>query len=398
MTRRSTVPVRNAAQERSRRPARSALAAATALLVAAGTLSLTPRAASADKIADKRREAARIASQIQRNYDRLSLLDEQINDATVRSAQLSKQIRTLRHDDAVARTKIHGLEGGIAERAASLYRNAGATDSLSPTQGSIQQQGAQAVYEQATASRDLALIDQFQRARTALASAQRKLTKAQQDLDAQTASIKKSRSSLLATNKQQQALLARTKGELATLVAQEQARQAAKAAADARRRAEEQAARDAAAAAGRGGGGGRNIGGGGGGVGDSGGSVDPGPIEVVATNPNAQTAVNRAMAQVGKWYSFGSAGPDTFDCSGLTSYAWAAAGVYLPHSSGGQYSSLPHVSQSALEPGDLVFFGHPIHHVGMYIGGGMMVEAPHTGARVRTATIYRRDYVGAARP
>jgi cell wall-associated NlpC family hydrolase len=79
-------------------------------------------------------------------------------------------------------------------------------------------------------------------------------------------------------------------------------------------------------------------------------------------------------------------------------YAWAAAGVSLPHSSQAQYASLPHVAQSQLQPGDLVFFGSPIHHVGIYAGGGTMIEAPHTGAVVRYRSIYRDDYVGGARP
>jgi cell wall-associated NlpC family hydrolase len=79
-------------------------------------------------------------------------------------------------------------------------------------------------------------------------------------------------------------------------------------------------------------------------------------------------------------------------------YAWRAAGVSLPHSSAAQYASLPHVSQSQVAPGDLVFFGSPIHHVGIYIGGGQMVSAPHTGTVVKVQSAFRSDYVGAARP
>ncbi len=361
-------------------------------IVACSSTLLTANSASADKIADKRRQAAAIAAQIQRNYDRMSLLDEQLNEARLRSAQLADQITKIRHDESVAHAKIGGLEGGIAERAASLYRNAGATDSLGTTAGTIAQQGSQAVYEQATASRDLAMIDQYKRAIDAYTSAQRKLGAAQQDLARQTAAITNARASLGRANAQQQQLLARTKGELATLVAQEQARQAAAAAAEARRRAAEEAARARAHDNGNGGGSTDNGGG------SSGGGSDPGPITPpVAPNPRAQTAVNAALAQVGKWYSWATAGPDTFDCSGLTMFAWGAAGVGLPHSSAGQYESLPHVAISQLAPGDLVFFGSPIHHVGMYIGGGMMVEAPHTGAQVHTSTIYRGGLVGAAR-
>jgi cell wall-associated NlpC family hydrolase len=112
----------------------------------------------------------------------------------------------------------------------------------------------------------------------------------------------------------------------------------------------------------------------------------------------ASTAVHTALAQLGEPYVWGSAGPGSFDCSGLTMYAWNAAGVSLPHSSAAQYTSLPHVSQASLLPGDLVFFGSPIHHVGLYIGKGLMVAAPSSGRVVQVQKVFRSDYVGAARP
>ncbi|MDQ4059154.1 MAG: NlpC/P60 family protein [Actinomycetota bacterium] len=119
---------------------------------------------------------------------------------------------------------------------------------------------------------------------------------------------------------------------------------------------------------------------------------------ISGTNSRAGIAVNAALSQVGKPYQWGAAGPDSYDCSGLTMWAWAQAGVGLPHNSGMQYSSLPHVSTSSLQPGDLLFFGSPIHHVGMYVGGGQMVEAPYTGSQVRVVSWQRSDFVGAARP
>ncbi len=70
----------------------------------------------------------------------------------------------------------------------------------------------------------------------------------------------------------------------------------------------------------------------------------------------------------------------------------------LPHSAEWQYNQLPHVSRDNLQPGDLVFFGSPIHHVGIYVGNGQMLDAPHTGTVVQIRTMLRSDYVGAARP
>ncbi len=117
-----------------------------------------------------------------------------------------------------------------------------------------------------------------------------------------------------------------------------------------------------------------------------------------ASNPQAQAAVEAALSQIGKPYQWGAAGPDTYDCSGLTMWAWAQAGVGLPHNSGMQYDATSRVAWEDLEPGDLLFFGAPIHHVGMYIGNNQMVEAPYTGMQVRVVSAFRSDFAGAGRP
>jgi cell wall-associated NlpC family hydrolase len=101
-----------------------------------------------------------------------------------------------------------------------------------------------------------------------------------------------------------------------------------------------------------------------------------------------------ARAQIGKPYEWGADGPNTFDCSGLTMRAWAQAGVSLYHYTGAQYDQTSRVAISDLQPGDLVFYGSSgptSHHVGLYVGGGQMIEAPYTGADVRYASIYRSD-------
>ena len=118
----------------------------------------------------------------------------------------------------------------------------------------------------------------------------------------------------------------------------------------------------------------------------------------VAASGNAGTAVQFAMAQVGDAYVYGAAGPDAYDCSGLTMASWGAAGVALPHSSSAQYGSGPHISASALQPGDLVFYYSPISHVGMYIGNGMIVHAANPGTGVVVSGLYSMPYVGAVRP
>jgi cell wall-associated NlpC family hydrolase len=125
--------------------------------------------------------------------------------------------------------------------------------------------------------------------------------------------------------------------------------------------------------------------------------TDPPPANVPVSG-RAAVAVAAAKAQLGKPYVWAAAGPGSFDCSGLTMYAWAQAGVALPHSSSLQINSGTRVSKSELKPGDLVFYGSPIHHVAIYVGGGQVIHAPQTGDVVRYASVDMMSYAGATRP
>ena len=112
----------------------------------------------------------------------------------------------------------------------------------------------------------------------------------------------------------------------------------------------------------------------------------------------AAIAIRYAMAQVGKAYVYGAAGPNAFDCSGLTMMAWGQAGVALPHSSSAQFNTGTRVAEGDLKPGDLVFYYSPISHVGMYIGNGLIVHAANPGAGVKVSPLHEMPYVGAVRP
>lgn len=119
---------------------------------------------------------------------------------------------------------------------------------------------------------------------------------------------------------------------------------------------------------------------------------------VSTASSGAGAAIAAARAQLGKPYSWGASGPNSFDCSGLTAWAWRAAGVSLPHNAAAQQGFGRSVSRSDLQPGDLVFFGSPAYHVGIYIGDGLMIHAPTTGDVVKTTAIsYLSDYSGATR-
>jgi len=111
----------------------------------------------------------------------------------------------------------------------------------------------------------------------------------------------------------------------------------------------------------------------------------------------AAKAVTFAKAQIGEPYQYGAAGPNSWDCSGLTMVAWQQAGVSLPHSSRSQYSATRRISRSQLAPGDLIFYYSPISHVSIYVGNGMRVTATHTGSTVKLQSI-GDSVVGYGRP
>jgi len=124
-----------------------------------------------------------------------------------------------------------------------------------------------------------------------------------------------------------------------------------------------------------------------------------------ASASQGNIAANWALTQLGKPYLWGGAGPDAYDCSGLTMMAWAQAGVQLLHYTGYQWEEGPHVPLDDLQRGDLLFYATDnsdpatIHHVGIYIGDGMMVDAPYTGAFVRIDSIYQPGIpIGAVDP
>jgi cell wall-associated NlpC family hydrolase len=119
-------------------------------------------------------------------------------------------------------------------------------------------------------------------------------------------------------------------------------------------------------------------------------------IQIPTANTVGGQALQAALSRRGDPYVWAAAGPGEFDCSGLVMWAFAQEGISLPHYTGAQWNSGMHVARNDLEPGDLVFFGSDISHVGIYVGDGLMVDAPDTGAFVRVEPLFS-DYVGAVR-
>lgn len=129
-----------------------------------------------------------------------------------------------------------------------------------------------------------------------------------------------------------------------------------------------------------------------------------GTVSGTVSAATEQQAVSYAESQIGKPYQWGAAGPDSYDCSGLVMWAYAHVGVTLDHWTGYQWQEGARIATSSVRPGDLLFFAtdtsdpNTIHHVGIYIGNGQMVEAPYTGANVRISGAWRPDLIGAVRP
>lgn len=339
----------------------TALLLATAVLagpVAGGRIA---HAAPSDEIIDRAVAIERSVLDYGRQIDELS---EQYNAASERRDLALSQIAFGEQATKSLGGYRDELRRTASRAAAALYRGAGSSTPLSLIrQAGARRQGRHVEYTQAAGSSLKAAIDRYRRVERQLATRARRLAEFRRyaDEQAQVLGAAKARAQLLQVKQQQ--LLAGVRGELATMLRLRRAASDPDAAAfEARLR-----------------------------------LVGIGGLPV-APNPNAMKVVDYAIAQLGKPYVFAAAGPDTFDCSGLTMMAWRQVGVSMAHFAASQYAQFPKVSIDELQPGDLVFFYPNIHHVGIYIGDGKMIHAPHTGDVVRVASIFRRSIVGAVRP
>jgi cell wall-associated NlpC family hydrolase len=353
----------------------------------AGPAGATPQS----DLASKQAQAQHLENQIQSNSDQADILDEQYLQAQNAVADANRQIAAAETGIASARSHESTLRSQLGGRAALLYMGAGSGDPLGIDATNVQELGSRAKYGEAAAETDNKMIDQ-------LGVLDEQLQRQTQDLEKQKADAQRrqdaadsARQQVEKITGQMQQLLSSTNSDIKSLANKiENERQAAEKAAEQARIRTQEAQLSQAGSNSNGGGGSS------GGVSHSSSDigVDPGPAP--APSSGAAAAIAYAQAQLGKPYQYAGAGPDTFDCSGLTMMAWAQGGVSMSHGSQSQYDSFPHVLISELQPGDLVFFGSSgpsNHHVGIYVGNGTMIEAPHTGAFVRYSSIYRPDLV-----
>jgi len=351
-------------------------------IVALPANALSPQADLAAKTA----QARQLEAQIQANYAKADVLDEQLVQAQTAVESANAQILAGERDVAAAERDADALHARLAGRAAALYMDAGNADPLQVNVTDVRELGASASYWQAAAAQDSHLLDQLRVAEESLAIQRRILEKQKTEAQTRRHAVDVARHDLQSTACHQQDLLTSIKGQMATLVnqVQMQQQQARQAAAMAQLAAQRQAQAQAQAA----------VTNGSSAVGGCCAGGDPG--NVPAPSGGAAAAVAYARAQLGKPYQYAGTGPGSYDCSGLTMMAWAAGGVSMAHGSQAQYDAFPHVPLSQLQPGDLVFFGDSgptNHHVGIVVGPGMMIDAPHTGAYVELTSYYWPDLV-----
>ena len=372
----------------SRTPARPHLQAARRAVVAlsvAGALAVAPTPASAEPAPATSREAADLIAARARD---LEVLTERFNEARERLKATQKAADRAADDLEAARAALVRARDRVRVVARSAYTGdqlaplqvmltSGSPDELLDRVGTLRaiaehNDGVLGGAEDATHEADRAQAA----AEEVAADAQRQVDRVaaqQKDLDAQIAVFKAAYDRLHAAEE-------RASRSAAERRARDRAAAARAAAAQAARPAQAAAAPAAPAA-------------------PAPAPAPPAPPAVVAGGSGAaQTAVRTALAQLGDPYVWGAAGPDAFDCSGLMQYAYAAAGISLPHSSSMQSTMGVPVSRSELQPGDLIFFYSPVSHVGMYIGNGQMVHASTSGSPVKIAPVdYMPSYNSARR-
>ncbi len=331
-----------------------------ALLIAVALLMTASPASAVPTKSQKMAQARAVKSQIDRLNTQIEIANERYNEAAAKHAALVKQVNAAARREAKAKKRVRVLQRHLGTRASDMYRSgplgfldvllgARSFDEMSTTWDilkKLNEDDGEAIGEMKIAKAEAAA------ARKEYTTKERAAKKQKDVMAAQTASYRTMRS-------EKARKLSGIQAEIRQIEA-----------------AEEAAARRA------------SYGGGGGGGGSW-----PAP-----TIPPHANVVQIAKTRLGAPYVWAASGPRSFDCSGLTMWAYRQIGISLPHSSRAQINSGQRVSRSDLQPGDLVFFGSPIHHVGMYVGGGMMIHAPSSGDVVKISPAFRSDYAGACRP
>jgi cell wall-associated NlpC family hydrolase len=310
-------------------------------------------------------QAAALQAQLQADGNRLDVLDQQYQAAEQQVQSLNQSLFQTTAKIAVTEATIGAGEEQLRRQALSAYTGS-ATDSAMAQLFSPGDEHTSLVEEyQHVASANVSdTVDGLRVAEETLSVQESHLQAAEAQAKAASAQLAQSQAEAQALVASQQAALGQVNGQIATLVAQQEAsQQSAEAAAFQSRYA----------------------------------TVSDAPV-----SPGAAGAVQAAESQLGVPYVWGGEQPGVgFDCSGLTQWSWGRAGVSIPRTAQEQYDAIVHVPLSQLQPGDLLFWDDgtsSVEHVAMYVGGGKVIQAPETGETVSYASIWTNGLVGAGRP
>ena len=360
-----------------------------------GAVSLEP--AAADGISDQQSEVKRVLADIDALEQKEGQFAELGAQALDLKSQLDAEIVVAQGKIAAQQAELNVLGGQLSNVAVQKVMGGG-SGALGPlfTDPSAIDDGLQRDHlARVAVNAGAATTDDFEALLRALDKEQRSLTKKQTKATDLAANAEINRKAADKAGREATTRLAKAKVKLGSLIAQERQRQEAAA----KRQFQQKLQKQQAAAAARRGSGTSGNGASRGGASGGGASLGGGGGSYVAVSGQAGAAIRAAQSQLGVPYRFASSTPGVaFDCSGLTAWAWGTAGVSLPHQSRNQFSTLPHVPASEAQPGDLIFYYSPISHVGLYLGGGMMIHSPQTGTSVSYTQVRWNKVVGVARP
>jgi cell wall-associated NlpC family hydrolase len=346
-----------------------------------------PAFADPSSVASKRAQADQVMGQLRSLSDQLERARSQYAASTAKLAQIQRNVRENKRELRIAQHNLKASQRAVAQRLVALYT----TEQTSTIEVILGAKSLDDMISRLDNARSVTSLDSnvlgqvttfrsaVERNRIALATERA----SQQHVVAERAAAKQSIESRIS---EQQSLYNSIKSQIASMIAAERQRQlqmlqeAQARAAAARRVAQENTV-----------------------VGVTATTAPQTPTQaptIVAPPSTHGGVVGIALGQLGTPYAWGGAAPGGFDCSGLVMWAYAQVGVSLPHSTYAQYAMGVPVSQDQLQPGDLVFFDG-VGHVGIYIGGGQFVHAPHTGDVVKVSSLseswYAATYVGARR-